>query len=173
MNIDVSSRGIKLTPDVREYISKKLSRLDHFTLRQLNAKVMLRVDAKQAKVEITIPVGKLVIRAEERDNELFNAVDKCVNRLEAQLKNNKHKLVRNLQEKQGINDLFVPGPEPKEMVTSAVKIKEYKLEELSFDEAVTALELGQHSFYVYKDENGNTCVVYQRQDGEFGLIRTF
>lgn len=173
MNVDVSSRGIKITPDVKDYINKKLSRLDRFTSRPLNAKVMLKVDAKKAKVEVTIPVGKLIIRAEEADKELFNAVDKCALRLETQLKNNKHKLVRSLQEKQGISDLFIPEPEPKEMVTSAVKIKEYKLEVLSFDEAVTALELTQHSFYVYKDEEEHVCVVYLREDGEYGLIRSF
>ena len=58
------------------------------------------------------------------------------------------------------------------MVNSAVKIKEFKLEVMTFDEAATAMELGDHNFYVYKDENDEVSVVYLRRDGELGLIKT-
>lgn len=172
MQIDVRSKGIKLTDDIRDYLQKKLSKLDRYTTRPLQAKVVLKLDAKKVKVEITIPVGHLVIRSEEADTEIRDAIDRCAEKLEKQIKNNKHKLVRSLQERQGVNDLFVDTPEPEKMVNSAVKIKEFKLEVMSFDEAATAMELGDHTFYVYKDENEEVCIVYIRKDGEFGLIKT-
>ena len=43
---------------------------------------------------------------------------------------------------------------------------------MTFDEAATAMELGDHNFYVYKDENDEVSVVYLRRDGELGLIKT-
>ena len=43
---------------------------------------------------------------------------------------------------------------------------------MTFDEAVTAMELGGWSFYVYKNEEEDPCVVYIRKDGEYGLIKT-
>jgi len=173
MQVDIRSKGIRVTEDTKVYISKRLSRLDHFTTRPLQAKVMLKVDGKMARVEITIPLGRLLLRAEESDQQLFQAVDKCAERLESQIKNNKYKLVRNLQEKQGINDLFINTPEPVPMINSAVKIKQYKLEIMTFDEAVTAMELSDHTFYVYKNDKEQVCVVYERRDGEYGLIETF
>ena len=172
MQIDVRSKGIKITDDIKNYLEKKLSKLDRFTTRPLQAKVVLKLDAKKARVEITIPVAHLVIRAEEADQEINDAIDRCVEKLEKQIKNNKHKLVRSLQNKQGVNDLFVETPEPEKMVNSAVKIKEFKLEVMTFDEAATAMELGDHDFFVYKDENEEVNVVYVRKDGEFGLIKT-
>jgi len=173
MQIEYRSKGIKITDDIKEYISKRLSKLDRFTTRPLQAKVLLKTEGKQAKVEVTIPVGSIIIRAEELNQELFLAVDGCQDKLEKQIKSNKHKLVRSLQEKSGINDLFIDTPEPQKMVNSAVKIKQYKLEVMNFDEAVTQMELLDHTFYVYKDEKDHVCVVYLRRDGEYGLIETF
>ena len=172
MKIDVRSKGIKVTDDTRDYLEKRLSKLDRFTTRPLQAKVVLKLDAKKVRVEVTIPIAHLILRAEESDTEMFDAIDRCAEKLEKQIKNNKHKLVRSLQSKQGINDLFVETPEPEKMVNSAVKIKEFKLEVMSFDEAATAMELGDHSFFVYKDENEEVNIVYVRNDGEYGLIKT-
>ena len=173
MQLDIRTKGIKQTDEIKAYLMKKLSKLDRFTTRPLDAKVMLKTEGKQVKVEITIPVGPLILRAEEVNQELFVAEDKCVDKLEKQIKSNKHKLVRSLQDKAGISGLFVDTPEPKEMVNSAVKIKQYKLEIMTFDEAVTQLELLDHSFYAYKNEKEEVCIVYLRRDGEYGLIETF
>ncbi|MCR5740933.1 MAG: ribosome-associated translation inhibitor RaiA [Gammaproteobacteria bacterium] len=172
MQIDVRSKGIKITDDIRERLDKKLSKLDRFTTRPLQANVMIKLDAKKARVEVTIPIGHLVVRSEESDQDLNLAIDRCAEKLEKQIKNNKHKLVRSLQNKQGLSDLFVDTPEAEKMVNSAVKIKEFKLEVMSFDEAATAMEIGDHTFYVYKDENDEVCIVYVRKDGEYGLIKT-
>ena len=173
MKLEIRTKGIKSTDNIKEYLSKKLSKLDRFTTRELEAKVMLKVDAKLAKVEVTIPLGKVVIRAEESNQDINLAIDKCADKLEHQIKNNKHKLVRSLQDKEGLSNLFIDTPEPEKMVQSAVKIKQYKLEVMSFDDAVTQLELLDHSFYVYKNDKDHVCVVYLRNDNEYGLIETF
>ena len=176
MKIDLRCKGINPLETTKDYLNKRLSRLDKFTTRPLDAKVVFKQEKhkerNQVKVEVTILLGTLVLRAEEVNDEIKTAIDACAEKLEKQIKSNKHKLVRNLQEKQGINDLFIPEPEKKEPVNSAVKIKEFKLEIMTFDEAVTAMELGGWSFYVYKNEEEEPCVVYIRNDGEYGLIKT-
>jgi len=173
MELDIRTKGVKQTDEIKAHLFQKLKKLDRFTTRPLDAKVMLKTEGKMVKVEITIPVGPIVIRAEEVDQELFVAIDKCAEKLEKQIKSNKHKLVRSLQDKAGINDLFIDTPEPEKMVNSAVKMKQYKLEVLTFDEAVTQLELLDHSFFAYKNDKDNVCIVYLRRDGEYGLIETF
>jgi len=173
MKIDVRLKGIKATDDIKDYLLKKLSKLDKFTTRELEAKCMLKTDAKEVRAEITIPVGPITIRSEESSKELFDAIDKAALKLEHQINNNRHKLVRNLSSKEGLKDLFKNDVEVNEMVNSAVKIKQFKLEVLTFDEAVTQLELLSHDFFLYKNDKGNTCCVYLRRDGEYGLIETF
>lgn len=39
------------------------------------------------------------------------------------------------------------------------------------EEAILEMELLGHSFFVYKDMNTNeTCVLYKRKDGNYGVI---
>ncbi len=173
MDVDVRGKGIKVTDEIKDYIGKRLAKLDHFTTRPLEAKVMLKPEGSQVKVEITVSIASILARAEVKNQELFQAIDMATAKLEAQIKNNKHKLVRNLQVKNGISDLFIETPEAQEMINSAVKIKQYKLEIMSFDEAAMQMELLDHDFFVYKNEKMQTCVVYMRNDGELGLIETF
>ncbi len=173
MKIDLRTKQIKGTDKIKEYTLKKLSKLDKFTTRELEAKVVLKTEAKKAKAEVTIPVGHITIRAEVVDEDLLVAIDKCADKLERQIKNNKHKLVRSLQDRDGIGDIFKDTPETDKTMQSAVKIKEYKLEVMTFDEAVSRLELLDHSFFVYKNDKDHTCVVYLRRDNEYGLIETF
>ena len=58
------------------------------------------------KVEITIPIKFITIRAEVEDKDLYAAIDKAVDKLEAQIRKNKHKLNRSLQEKAGLKEVF-------------------------------------------------------------------
>lgn len=173
MQLEFRSKGIKITEEIKNYVEKRFSKLDKFTTRPLLGKVMFKSENKEAKVEVTINVGQIIIRAEKASKELNDAIDFVSDKLEKQIKNNKHKLVRSLQEKSGIKDLFIDTPEVEKMVNSAVKIKQYKLEVLNFDEAVTQMELLDHDFFVFKNDKDQVCVVYLRNDGEYGLIETF
>lgn len=172
MQIEIRGKGVKITDDIKTYCEKSLSKLDRFTNRPLTAKVMIKTEGKKVKVEVSVPVGPLMIRSEVMGQELNDCVDICAEKLEKQIKNNKHKLVRSLQEKHGISDVFKDTADVTQMTNSPVRIKQYKLDTLTFDEAVTRLEVTDHSFYVYKDESGHACVVYLRTDGEYGLIET-
>ena len=41
------------------------------------------------------------------------------------------------------------------------------------EEAILEMELLGHNFFVYKDmDTNNTCVLYKRKDGDYGLIET-
>jgi len=47
------------------------------------------------------------------------------------------------------------------------------LEKMSMDEAVTALEVLGHDFYIYKNvDNEKVSVLYLRNDGKYGVIET-
>ena len=42
---------------------------------------------------------------------------------------------------------------------------------LTMEEAILEMELLGHNFFVYKDmDTNNTCVLYKRKDGKFGII---
>ena len=42
---------------------------------------------------------------------------------------------------------------------------------MSVEEAILQMNLLGHEFFVFEDqESGDTCVVYKRKDGDYGLI---
>ena len=63
----------------------------------------------------------------------------------------------------------VPVIEPARIV----KRKEFELDLLSEDEAMDQLELIGNDFYIYRDnQTGLVNVLYKREDGNYGLIKT-
>ena len=58
-----------------------------------------------------------------------------------------------------------------EETDDVIRIKEFDLKPMTPDEAILQMDLLDHSFFVFNDaESNNTCVVYRRNDGGYGLI---
>lgn len=54
-----------------------------------------------------------------------------------------------------------------------VKRKSVEVKPMDEEEAILQMELLGHQFYMYKDSNTNkTAVVYQRNDGNYGVIES-
>ena len=54
-----------------------------------------------------------------------------------------------------------------------VKRKKIDTKPMDEEEAILEMELLGHNFFVYKDmDTNNTCVLYKRKDGDYGLIET-
>ena len=97
--------------------------------------------------------------------------------LESQIRKHKTKITRSLQKKEATADLFAEDLDlealQRELVSSAIKRKSIVLEEMSIDEAITALEVLGHDFYIFNNEDtGKVSVLYLRNDGLYGVIET-
>lgn len=177
MRLDIRGKGgFAITDSIRSYLEKKLRKIDKVFQQELDAYVVCKVYRGETKVEITIPIKFITMRAEVLDKDLYAAIDRAVDKLEAQLRKNKHKMNRSLQERVGLKDAFkneyLDIQELERELISPVKKKVMKLEILSTDEAITQMELLGHDFFIYKNEDNMTCVMYLRDDGKLGLIET-
>ncbi len=61
---------------------------------------------KQTKVEITIPMKNLTLRAEERHDDLYAAIDLIVDKLERQIRKYKTRVNRKFREREGVAAFF-------------------------------------------------------------------
>ena len=66
MKISVRGKNITITEGIENKITQKLSKLDKYFIDsdQLEAKVLVRVYPRGQKIEVTIPAGNLLLRAE-------------------------------------------------------------------------------------------------------------
>lgn len=177
MKLDVRGKnGFEITDSIRNYFEKKLHKIDKVFSEELEAFVVCKVFKDLTKVEITIPIKFITIRAEVEDKDLYAGIDRAVDKLEAQIRKNKHKMNRSLQEKGGLKDAFTMDDlnfqELERELISPVKKKRIKLDILSLDEAITQMELLGHDFFIYRNEDKEVSVLYLRDDGKYGLIET-
>ncbi|WP_338449420.1 ribosome-associated translation inhibitor RaiA [Niallia oryzisoli] len=180
MNYNIRGENIEVTPAIREYVEKKISRLErYFTETPIaNVNVNLKVyNDKKAKVEVTIPMPQLVLRAEEVNEDMYAGIDLITDKLERQIRKHKTKVNRKFREKGGINTLFTVTNEPAEPAVEeendleVVRQKSFDLKPMDNEEAILQMNMLGHSFYVFTNaETNRTNVVYKRKDGRYGLI---
>ncbi|MFA9423838.1 MAG: ribosome hibernation-promoting factor, HPF/YfiA family, partial [Sedimentibacter sp.] len=65
MNISIYGKNIQLTEALKEVAIKKIVRLDKFFQQDVEAKVVLSIEKKIHKVEVTIPFNGRIVRVEE------------------------------------------------------------------------------------------------------------
>ena len=180
LKYNVRGENIEVTDALRSYVEKRLKKLEkYFDLNQdMIAHVNLKVyrDHK-AKVEVTIPLPYLVLRAEETTDDMYRSIDFVSEKLERQIRKYKTRVNRKSREK-GFNDFFVESAEEdskdKEVNEfSIVRNKQIGLKPMSPEEAILQMNMLEHDFFVFQDgETNGTSVVYRRNDGRYGLIET-
>ncbi|MCH4207785.1 MAG: ribosome-associated translation inhibitor RaiA [Solobacterium sp.] len=173
MKFEIVGKNVTVTEAMRNQIEKKLSNLDKYLLIDPNttARVVTRVYPNSQKVEVTIPTKVGILRTEVMNNDLYAAIDLAVDKLEDQIRRQKTRLSR--RHKESLSDTFIEEDETEtaEENDIPVKTKSVHADTLDLDEAIMQMELSGHEFYIYTDEeSGKVSVVYQRKDGQYGLI---
>lgn len=177
MKINIVGKNITVTKALEDRITKKLKGLEKYFLigEDDTAKVLLTSHPQKNKIEVTIPTKAAILRAETYDLDMYNAIDKVVDKLKDQIRRQKTRLESRKDKATPLYEAFLDydllGEETPE--DEYVKTKSVTPEPLSLDEAITRMDLLGHSFFIYlDDETGKPAVVYVRNDGGYGLIET-
>ena len=177
MKFIIRGRKVEVTPAIKEYVVGKLGRLDKYfnDPNELTATVLIKVKDVDQIVEVTIPAKKLILRAEDKNKDLYAAIDLVVDKLERQIRKNKTRLSKKKNKETSIdfNLKYEIEENEDEEAKKLVKIKEIEMKPMSEEEAIMQLELLGHEFFVYQDiKRECICILYVRKDGNYGLIET-
>ncbi|SDY60990.1 ribosome hibernation-promoting factor, HPF/YfiA family [Tindallia californiensis] len=173
MKVIVTGRNFDITNSLRDTIESKLDKLEKYFNKEAEAQVTLSVEKERQIMEVTIPLSGSVLRAEESTKDMYNTVDRVVDKLDSQLRKHKTKLEKNrINNYETIRFENIPAQEKQEEEEARiVKTKRFAVKPMSHEEAVLQMELVGHNFYVYaNDETSEVNVVYKRKDGNYGLI---
>lgn len=169
MKITVRGKGTQVTNALKEYVEKRIGRLDKFFIENTEAQVTLTVEKDRHVVEVTIPVNGYIIRGEEETGDMYASIDLVVDKLEKQIEKYKTKLARrvkngSLKDFVGKNDSSLEEPK-------IVRTKSFSIKPMPPEEAILQMNLLGHSFFVFSNaETDQVNVVYRRKDGNYGLI---
>ena len=89
MNITIVGRKCNPREDFRARAEKRLSKVEKLFGEEANAKVTATVEKNCHIVEITVTKGGMIYRAEERADNMVDALDECVDALIRQIRKNK------------------------------------------------------------------------------------
>lgn len=174
MKYNIRGDKMVVTDAIKDYAETKLGKLEkYFKDDEVTANVLTRVRGNSQIVEVTIPTSKFVLRSEEENEDLYAAIDLVSDKLERQIRKNKTRLNRNVKENVREFNFDFDIKEEEESNEKIVKRKNIEMKPMDEEEAILEMELLGHSFFVYKDmDTNNTCVLYKRKDGDYGLIET-
>lgn len=175
----LGKNGFVPTKAIKDYAEKRFSKVVSFFGPEVisEVRVVCKVYKDHHKIEVTIPAKGQVLRAEVSDVDMYAAIDKANDKLVAQIRKHKDKLKKNL-EKEGIKQAYshefdAESLEKDILASQLVKSKKVELKPMTSEEAIAAMELSGHDFYVFLDkESSKTNVVYRRDDGDYAIIET-
>ncbi|HLS60951.1 MAG TPA: ribosome-associated translation inhibitor RaiA [Virgibacillus sp.] len=181
MKYNIRGENVEVTEAIREYVKKKVSKLERYfdTPPTSDVHVKISVYNNEQRIEVTIPMTDLLLRAEERHYDLYAAIDLVVDKLERQIRKYKTKVNRKFRQKGAAKHVFAElekeaqeaRQEQDDDEVEVVRTKRFDLKPMDSEEAVLQMNMLDHAFFVFTNAvTGDTNVVYRRNDGRYGLI---
>ena len=176
MKYQIIGKNIKITEGISAAVQKKLKKMDKYFLinDEVECRVVCSTHETEQKIEVTIFLPQMPLRAEVTDVDLYAALDVAVDRLEGQMRKIKTRMDRtnkmSLAESIDFEQVDEERePEEKDVI---VRAKSYYLQAMDIEEAITRMQALGHDFFLYLDEEDDRIsVVYNRRDGGYGVIQ--
>ena len=171
MKMNFTARQMRVFDSVKETAEKKLAKFNKFFDESAEMDITFSMPNNLEMVEITIRSQGMVFRAEEAADTFATAIDSATEALERQIRKNKTRLQKKIKE-----DAFAIIDEDlnedyEEEYEIEIRTKTFPFKPMNVEEAILQMNMLGHDFFVFKDaETLETCVVYKRKRGGYGLI---
>ena len=175
MKITFKGKHIEVTDAMRNYIEKRLYKIERHFDHILEVIVTLRVEKNSQIVEATLQASRALIRAEEETDDMYSSIDKVADKLERQVKKYKEKYLQKphsgTERKEIVKEEVNVEDSESEKIAKIVRTKRFAIKPMSVEEAAMQMNLLGHNFFVFANDSTNKVnVLYKRKDGNFGLI---
>ena len=172
MDIRFVQRGAETDDKLRDYMEKKISRLEKFFKKILNCQIVVTHHKGSFNVETTANANGVILRAEEDATEPRKAFDQSLKNLERRIKKYNSYLKDRAQLGAGEEFSFSLDEAEAESTAPAIdKVKKVEVRPMEVAEAVAQMELIGHSFFMFQNaDTGDINVIYKRGEDSYGLL---
>jgi len=174
MKIVITSRDFKITDGIRDYIEKKIERFEKILQPNEKVDVSIKSEKSYKIIQIITKYNGEDIIISEKDEDLYLAIDMVDNKLKNLLE--KKKEIRKAHKsREGFVNYFAKNEEVKgeKKMHKIVKRKVFDMKPMSEDEAILQMEALGHKSYMFLNSDAFTmCLLYKRNDGDYGYIET-
>ena len=172
MDIRFVQRGCEIDDRLKDYMEKKISKLEKFFKRIMNCQIVVSHHKGSFNVETTANANGVILRAEEDAPEPRKAFDQSLKNLERRIKKYNSYLKDRAQLGAGEEFTFSVDEAEQDVNAPAIdKVKKVEVHPMEAAEAVMQMELVGHAFFVFQNAaSGEINVVYKRGENSYGLI---
>lgn len=193
-NVTITARHMEITEAMKNYALEKVSKLERFGHRLIDATVTMDIQKIEHRVDIVVKVDNVKLKSQASTNNMYVSIDMAVDKVETQLKKYKDRMI-NHHERNGsvlsmnVNVLRSATDQEISEVNDDIEeetrlrlldkyrphqiVKEEKkaVKTLSDGEAIVKMEQSGDPFMVYFCERDyGLKIMYRRKDGDFGVI---
>lgn len=188
MNLTVHGRNVEVNDWIREYVGKRVSKLERYLPQIDDVRAELthsptRAAADRYTAQITIWTGGhngQILRAEESTSDIFASIDAASDKIARQVRRFKSRRQKSkrrashqamAEAEMAAMTMVADAAEEEETQGALIRRKSFVLQPMNEEEAIEQMELLGHDFFVYLDpDTGTANVVYRRRDGNYGLL---
>lgn len=176
MKITIVERKMQISDELRDYATKKVTKLDRYFHKDTSATITFSELKGKQTAEVTVRHNGMVFRAEETTTDMFASVDGMIRSIERQIRRNKTRLEKKLREgafdKAAANDASMS--EYVEETYEIVRRKRFDVVPMTVEEAILQMNLLGHQFFFFKNAEADDApaVIYKRATGGYGLIES-
>ena len=171
MNIKITGKDVKATDAIKDYLEKKLERVQKYFDEDIDVTLTIKVEGNEQIAEIGASAKGNMYRAVTADKDLYASMDKDIDILEGQIR--KWKTKRERQNKEDSIKFQTEVNGPAEIENEIIKTLYYELKPMYPDDAKLKLqEKNQNQFLTFINmETNKVNVIYKLKDGRnYGLI---
>lgn len=174
MKITLTGKNFNTYKHLQDTIEKKLKKLDKYFADDAEAKVVLSTERGKDKIEITVNAKGSVFRTEQIGQDVYEGLDKSIDKLASQMSRFKGKLQKRYNDNKSVRFESIPAPDEEQSpIGEIVKTKRLDLSPMDVHEAILQMEMLQHNFFVFiNSESDLVNIVYKRNDGNYGVMET-
>ena len=189
MNLIVHGRNVEINDWIREYVEKKVGKLERYLPTVSEARCELthsptRAAADRYTCQLTLWADGQILRAEESTSDIFASIDATVDKVYGQIRRFKGRRSATKRraaaaataeaELAAIAALaeMIDEEEEAEAPGTLIRRKQFALQPMDEEDAIEQMELLGHDFFIFLNtESNSTNVVYRRRDGNYGLLQ--
>ena len=173
MKVNITGKNFNTYQHLEDTMEKKFDKLGKYFSDDITVNVVLSQERGKDKIEATINAKGAVFRAEEVVQDIYEGIDRVVDKLSSQMARFKGKLQKRYNDNKALKFEILPDYEEEVEEVKVVRTKKFELTPMTVEEAILEMEMLQHNFFVFLDmETDSVNVVYIRKDGNYGVLET-
>lgn len=182
MQISVTFRHMNPSEPLKQHALEKAEKLSKFLADGPETHVVLSVEKHQHTADVHIQTQGITVKAVETSGDMYNSIDRVIEKIERQLKRYRHRLQSHRPREGARMKLkfnLLEAAESLESETASdlspriIETKDFDARPMMIDEALMQMDLLHNDILVFLNaKTDHINVLYRKKGNQFGLIET-